>query len=134
MKRWLPALALLAVLTGCASAGSPPNGESVSPEPTPSASASTSEEPGAPVPRFVTPDDDGQTYGMTVGQTTTLRIDDPDAPEPDVEGESVLLIQIVNVAESGTREWEVRAVEPGEATVSGVAGDTTWAIVLRVAS
>lgn len=72
------------------------------------------------------------TYAMTVGQTTTLRISDPDAPEPDVVGEAVLLIAVINVAESGVREWEVRAVEPGTTTVQGAAGDESWVITLSV--
>ena len=129
MMRWVPALVLVAMLTGCASAGPPAQtGAPVSPEPAPSSAG-----PAAPAPRFVGPADDGRTYALTVGQTTTLRISDPAAAEPVVEGPAVLLIAVVNVTDSGVREWEVRAVEPGMSVIRGADGDTSWEIALVVA-
>lgn len=84
------------------------------------------------MPRLLTPADDGRTYAMTVGQTTTLRLRDTAAPEPEVEGDAVLLIAVTNVTASGAREWEVRAVEPGDATITGTDADVAWTIGIAV--
>ncbi|MDY0908137.1 hypothetical protein [Microbacterium sp. CFBP9034] len=137
MRRWLPALILVALLTGCASAGTPPEG--TPPEGTPpdgSASPSASPQPSAsaavPVPRFIGPVDDGRTYAMTVGETTALQLVDPDAPEPELEGTSVLLILVTNVAGGDAREWEVRAVEPGASVLRGSESGAPWAITITV--
>ena len=128
--RWFPALVLIALLAGCASGGPPAQtGGSVTPQPT-----SSSESPLAPAPRFIGPADDGRTYAlMTVGQTTTLRLAEPDATEPEVEGAAVLLIAVVNVTGSGAREWEVRPAEPGRSSIDGAVGDDSWKIALVVA-
>ena len=98
----------------------------MSPQPTSSAGSAA-----LPAPRFIGPADDGRTYSLQVGQTTTLRIGDPDAAEPVADGAAVLLVAVVNVTDSGAREWEVRAVEPGAATIRG-AGETTWEIGFAV--
>ena len=128
MIRWVSALVLIALLAGCASGGPPAEiGGSVTPQPTPS-----SESPLVPAPRFIGPADDGLAYAMTVGQTTTLRLAEPDATEPEVEGAAVLLIAVVNVTGSGAREWEVRAVEPGRSSIDGAVGDDPWKITLIV--
>ncbi|HEX5859472.1 MAG TPA: hypothetical protein VFY91_15310 [Microbacterium sp.] len=128
MMRWVPVLVLVALLTGCASAGSPaPTGAVETPPPTPS-----SEGPAATVPRFVGPADDGMTYVMAVGQTTALRTGAREAAEPVAEGRAVLLVEVVNVTDSGTREWEVRAVRPGASVIRGGVGETAWEIALRV--
>ena len=131
MRRWLPALLLVAaMLTGCAS-GAPPTGTTTAvPEPTPS-QPTPSATAAAPVPRFIGPTEDGRTFAMTVGQTTTLRLTDPQSPEPEVEGAAVLLIPVANVADGGAREWEVRAVEPGDAAIRSV-GEAPWTIAFTV--
>lgn len=128
MLRWVPALALVVLLTGCASSGpAAQTGGTVSPHPTPSPASSA-----APAPRFIGPSDGGRMYSMTVGQTTTLRISDPDAAEPEAEGTAVLLIAVANVTGSGAREWEVRAVEPGTSTIVSDHHDPSWEITLVV--
>jgi uncharacterized lipoprotein YmbA len=121
MRRWLPALALAVLLGGCASAGSPSPGPTPSGAPEPSASAT-------PVPRFVGAADDGAVFAMTVGQTTTLRTEQGTA-DPVVEGDAVLLVESVNVTDSGAREGVVRAVEAGRATVSG----DDWTLAFEIA-
>lgn len=131
MRRWLPALVLVAVLTGCASGGPSPGTTTPVPEPTPP-QPSPSVTTAAPVPRFIGPAEDGRTFAMNVGETTTLRLTDPQSPEPEVEGTAVLLIPVANVADGGAREWEVRAVEPGSAVVRSAA-EPSWSITLTVA-
>lgn len=70
-------------------------------------------------PRRVTPDDSGSTFRLRTGATSTLVLRDPEAPEPRAEGASVLVIRMVNVQNSGVREWELRAVAPGTTVVRG---------------
>jgi len=67
----------------------------------------------------VTPEDDGGTFTMTVGASSELVISDPDAPDPVITGAAIDLIPIVNVTDSGGREWELRAVAPGSTTIRG---------------
>lgn len=127
MIRWVPLVALALLLAGCAGGAPPADGPAAStppasPGPSPSAGSATV------APKTLTPADDGSTFTMTVGRTTTLRLADPDEPEPEVEGSAVLLIRSVNVGASDAREWEVRAVEPGTATLRG--GD--WSVELIV--
>ena len=83
-----------------------------------------------PAPRTVTPADDGAHFTMPEGTTTTLRVQDRPAPDPVVEGTAVLLVPIVNITDSGAREWELRAVAPGTSTVTG--RDPDYAFVVTV--
>lgn len=83
-----------------------------------------------PVPRRLTPEDDGGRFTMAAGTTTTLRVDDPAAPDPRVVGESVLVVPVLNVTDSGVREWELRAVAPGTTTVTGRDPDYTLTIAV----
>ncbi len=96
--------------------------------PAPTSSAAEPE----PAPRFVGPSDDGRAFAMTVDQTTTLRVTEAEADDPVVDGGAVLVIAVANVSGSGAREWEIRAVEPGEATVRGSTGAGDWSIVFVV--
>lgn len=109
---------------------SPPAPPSPTTEPTATAKPPPPTVPD-PVPRTLTPADDGRTYAMAVGQTSTLVLSDPDAPGPELVGRSVLLIQVVNVDASSRREWEVRAVETGTSTIRG-GGSDPWEIRLEV--
>lgn len=45
--------------------------------------------------------------------TTELLQSDPQAADPTVDGDSIELVEVVNVMGSGRRQWEVRAVAPG---------------------
>jgi len=81
----------------------------------PHATASAPSPSGAPqpAPKRLTPKDDGGQFTMQMGTTSTLRVDDPAATDPAVVGVSVLVVPVLNVAASGVREWELRAVAPG---------------------
>lgn len=70
------------------------------------------------MPRRLTPEADGGHYSMTVGSTAALVVHGQGVDQPEVDGTSVLLIPVVNVTDSGAREWEVRAVEPGTSTIT----------------
>lgn len=132
----LLATALILVLGGCGSgepsaSGGPgvPRGSGAG---SGTASTPTSQGPDAgasPAPRTVTPADDGARFTMAVGSTTTLRVQ-PTAADPVVSGEAVLLVPVVNVTDSGVREWELRAVAAGTSTVTGV--DPGYVITIAV--
>ncbi len=62
---------------------------------------------------------------MVVGSTTALVVREPGAASPEVDGTSVILIPVVNVAESGVREWEVRAVESGTSVITSTTPAST---------
>lgn len=141
------ALVLGAALVGCLGAGvtgcvgmtgggygvPEPSGTPGSSEsPVPSESSEPSDAPAGEVPRRITPADDGMRFSMEVDQTTTLRLAQDAASDPVASGSAVELILQVNVTDSGAREWEVRAVEPGTSVVSGIDGEKEWAITLIV--
>ncbi|SIM87033.1 hypothetical protein [Micromonospora cremea] len=68
---------------------------------------------------MLTEADDGALVTLAVGQTAALRVTGPEgAPEPEVSSDAVLLIRLLNVTGSGAREWEIRAVRPGESRLS----------------
>ena len=104
---------------GTASAGVPS---------TPTASGTVT---AVPVPRTVTPADDGRAFTMPNGTTTALRVQDPTAGDPVVDGASVLVVPVVNVTDSGVREWELRAVTPGTTTLTGSDPDYRLTVIVR---
>ncbi|MFE5408294.1 hypothetical protein [Microbacterium sp. NPDC056569] len=132
VRPWLPTLVLVAALTGCAGGGPPPGTTTPVPEPAPS-EPSPAATVAAPVPWFIGPTEDGRAFEMTIGQTTTLRLTDPQAAEPEAIGTAVLLIPVTNVTAAGVREWEVRGVEPGTAVVRST-GEPPWEVTLTVAA
>ncbi|HLS46327.1 MAG TPA: hypothetical protein VK045_12910 [Ornithinicoccus sp.] len=83
-----------------------------------------------PIPRRVSPSDDGSAFTMPVNTTATLQIHSTDYANPTVTGESVLLIPMVNVAPGGPAEWEIRAVAPGTSTVHGTSPRFTFTITV----
>jgi hypothetical protein len=83
-----------------------------------------------PVPKRLTPEDDGGRFTMPAGTTTTLRVADPAVPDPTVVGESVLVVPMLNVTDSGVREWELRGVAPGTTTITGRDPDYTLTITV----
>ena len=129
MRRLLPALVRVALLAGymggCAAAGS-----GAASEPTSNPAPSQSE--ASPVPRTLTPANDGGTYTMKIGQTVGLIVPDPGAPDPDVEGRSVDVVTVANIDASGRREWELRAVASGRTTLRAK-GSRPYTITLDVA-
>lgn len=144
--RRLPVLVLTGLLAGCAGGEPPPAAPGATPSPTVIASQSrpttgipmttpdASPPPPStarPVPRRISPEDDGAAFTMTVGQTTTLQVPLPGRGDPVVTGTSVLVIAVVNVAPAAASEWEVRAVEPGTSVVRGTNPDFTITFVVR---
>ena len=113
MRRLL-VLVLLVVLAGCAGGEPSPSPDEPAPE-TPPATTTGS---ATPRPRYVRPRDDGAVFTLPVGGTATLRIP-RESGEPVASGTAVLLFPVVNVTDSGARDWEIRAVEPGTSMVSG---------------
>ena len=123
----LPALLLLTLVVGCGAGDPSPGGSqtgsgaATGPGSTasgmPSTSPSASPSP-SPVPRRLTPEADGSHYSMTVGSTAALVVQGQGVDQPEVAGTSVMLIPVVNVTDSGAREWEVRAVERGTSTIT----------------
>jgi hypothetical protein len=85
-----------------------------------------------PIPETITPADDGRTFFMRIGQVAGLVVADPDAPDPTVDGRSVLVIPVVNIQASDRREWELRAVARGVTTITA-GGTQPYVIVVDVA-
>jgi len=69
---------------------------------------------------------------MQVGQTAAIILPIYDWQPPEVEGDAVLLIEVDSLADSGQREWEVRAVRVGTATVTarGDFSSATWRFIV----
>lgn len=67
---------------------------------------------------------------MSRGTTSELIVTGRSAGDPLVEGDSVVLVQVVNVADSGRREWEVRAVAPGTSLVTSSSKAWSFTIVV----
>jgi hypothetical protein len=134
----LPALMLLTLALGCGT-GDPSPGTSQTP-PSETATGTTSSASGTasatpttalpPAPRRLTPEADGSHYSMTLGSTTAVVVRGQDVDEPQVDGTSVILVPVLNVTDSGVREWEVRAVEVGTSRVTS--GTPAYTITLTV--
>ncbi len=102
-----------------------------SPAGTASASGTPAASPASvPAPRTLTPSDDGGSFTMGLGSTSELVVRAPGAGDPVVDGASVLLVPVVNITDSGVREWEVRAVAPGRTTVRSVDPDYSFTITV----
>jgi hypothetical protein len=97
----------------------------------PRSGAASTFPPVEPVPRRLSPADDGRTFSMVVGRTAGLVVPDPLAPDPAVEGNAVEVVDVVNVDASGQREWELRAIRPGRTVLRG-AGSTPYVITFEV--
>jgi hypothetical protein len=108
---WLPALVSAGLLAG--GAGGCASANATAPE---GIAAVTQPDP-APAPRTLNPSHDGGVYTMKVGQTAGLIVPDPQAPDPEIEGQSVQVVALNNIDASGRREWELRAKAPGRTTI-----------------
>lgn len=80
--------------------------------------------------RRLTAADDGAQIWLRVGETATLLQDNHLAPDPTVDGDAIELVELVNIAASGDRQWEIRARTPGEAVIR--VEDPPDAFVIRV--
>jgi len=83
-----------------------------------------------PAPRFFTPATPSGAYRMAVGESSTIQLPD-DAPAPEVRGGAALVIDVASVAPAGFRQWELRGVAAGEATIS-IGGDrpALWLLIV----
>lgn len=135
MKRLLLApvivLVLAAIFAGCGGGEQPPGETSSGATSTPTSPATAAPTSPNPAPRVLTPADDGRTYTMSVGQVAKLVVSDPEAPDPEVHGTSVLVVPVVNITASGQREWELCAIGAGTATIRGQ-GTQPYVITLEV--
>ncbi|MBB5015318.1 hypothetical protein HNQ58_001204 [Rehaibacterium terrae] len=95
------------------------------------ACASADDHRGSPSPppdaiagagRMFSPADDGSHAWLRAGDTARLLIPDPLAPDPIVEGNAIAFIAVANIAPSGQREWEIRAVRPGKSVIRATGG------------
>ena len=74
-----------------------------------------------PHDRPLGPLDDARTYTIEVGQTLQLIVPGNLTPDPEVEGSSVKLLEVVDPNASDQRHWEVRAIAPGRSTIRAAA-------------
>ena len=95
-------------------------------------SVSTLGDVTSPAPRFFTIATPTGTYSLSVGDSSTVQLP-TDVSEPTAVGSSVLLIGMANVADSGNRQWELRAVEAGETiiTVQVAEGSLIWTLTVE---
>lgn len=121
----LPALVFAGLMAGCGSGLM--SGTSTAPD----RIATTVQSEAVPVPRRLSPANHKGVFTMKVGQTAGLVVSDPGAPDPDVEGRSVQVVDVNNVDASGRREWELRAVSPGRTTLRA-GGSHPYTITLDV--
>lgn len=103
-------------------------------------SASTVADPSTDAPTATSPDagrtltvaDDGAEVVLLVGEQVELVQSDPLSADPTVDGEAVELVEVVSVAGSGQREWEVRGLVPGVAHLTVPDGATTFGVTIEV--
>jgi hypothetical protein len=67
--------------------------------------------------RDVGSQDDGAQLHLRPGENADLAIRDPSAPDPVVVGDAVTLVEVDSARATGAREFEIRAVRPGEASI-----------------
>jgi hypothetical protein len=84
-----------------------------------------------PAPRMLTPKNDRGVYTIAVGRSVGLVVPDPYAPDPEVDGQSIRVVEVSNIDASNRREWELRAVKPGR-TVISAGGKLPYTITLEV--
>jgi hypothetical protein len=121
----LPALVSAGLVAGCGSGRS--SGTSTAPDQI----ATVVQSEPVPAPRRLSPANDKGVFTMKIGQTAGLVVSDPSAPDPEVDGRSVQVVEVNNVDASGRREWELRAVSPGRTTLRA-AGSRPYTITLDV--
>ncbi len=94
--------------------------------------STTTAPPGSDVGRFVRVTDDGATLILRVGETAVLIQNDPFSPDPTVRGDSIELVETVSVAATGNRQWEIRALRLGSATIEAEDGGVRFSISIDV--
>ncbi len=105
------------------------------PEPHPSTStpsADPTSRPPSDRTRTLTPADDGTTVRLRVGEVVELHLADSFAPEPDVQGDAIEVAETVSASGSSGREFEVRAIRVGDATLTGESDGEAFSIRFHV--
>ena len=64
------------------------------------------------LPRFLGPADAGRSVVVPPGHAMQMQLADP-AATAAIEGDAVELIEVMGFADTGGRQWEIRAVRPG---------------------
>ena len=77
--------------------------------------------------------DDGAVLHLRVGENADLIVRDPSAADPVVVGDAVTLVEIANARPSGLREWEIRALRPGSASIRAQERGDRFTITVTVA-
>jgi hypothetical protein len=83
-------------------------------------------------PRFFTIATPSGSYTLTLDGTSTLQLP-PDTPQPTVSGTSVLVMDVASLTNTGNKQWELRAVQAGETTISVETPENskTWTLIVR---
>jgi hypothetical protein len=77
------------------------------------------DEPSAPAPAAINAADSGKEFELALGAETSLRLSSEYSwEEPEVSGDAVELSPVDYLQDPGFREWLVRGVRPGTATIS----------------
>jgi len=72
-----------------------------------------------PLPRFVTEATPDGRYTMVVDDSATLELPQG-TTSPSVTGTAVEVFDVASLADSGVAQWEIRAIERGESTVTAI--------------
>lgn len=71
------------------------------------------------LPRFVTEDTPDGRYTMGVDDSATLELPQG-TTSPSVRGDAVEVFDVASLADSGVAQWEIRAIERGESTITAI--------------
>lgn len=112
---------VLVLLASCAGGG-PDKPSTDSPSPPPASASDPATPPRDISKETVTVDDHRTTVRLRVGETATLSLVNPVTADPEISGDAVRLVTIVNITESPTQQWEMRALRPGTARITATDG------------
>lgn len=82
------------------------------------------------LPRFLVPADSGRSVVVPPGHAMQMQLDDP-AATAAVDGDAVELIEVMGFADTGGRQWEIRAVRPGRSRLV-IGGRQPFSVLVEV--